>query len=90
MTIPNKTSSSVRKTRTPTVSSVASDIETNDVEEIDSFCSDVKDDNEDESTHIVHSTEPNEIDNSLKYDHINVVVKKSNACSNHSMTFLIE
>ena len=55
----------------PNVSSVTSEIE-----EIYSFCIDAEDDNDDESAHVVHSTEPNEIDYSTKHDPINVAVKK--------------
>ena len=74
----------------PNAPSVKSEIETANVEEIDLFCSDTEDDNNDESAHVVHSIEPNEIDYSTKHDPINVVVKNCNTFSNHSMTFLIE
>ena len=78
ITFSKQTSSSARETRMPNVSSVASEIKTANVEEIDSFCSDAEEDNDDESTYIVHSTEPNEIDDSTKHDPIKI---KSNVCS---------
>ena len=49
-----KTSSSFRETRTSNNPLAMSEIETSDVEEIDSFCSDAEDDNDDESAHEVH------------------------------------
>ena len=75
------------KTRMPCGSSVISEIETADVEEIDPFRCDTEDDNDNESINMLHYTEPNKTDEKTKYDHLKVAMKKSNTCSNHSMKF---